>query len=124
MHEVTMSNFEDTITANDTVIVDFWAPWCAPCQAFKPVFAEAAERHPDVTFATCNTEDEQELGAALQIRSIPTVMVFRENVLVFAQPGMLTAEMLDELLGKVADLDMEEVHREVEAQRASAEATA
>ena len=120
MIELTSSTFEDTINTNDTVIVDFWAPWCAPCLAFKPVFAEAAERHQDVVFATCNTEEEQELGAALQIRSIPTVMVFREKVLVFAQPGMLNAEMLDELLTKVAELDMDEVRQEVEAQRASA----
>jgi thioredoxin len=111
--ELTQDNLGETIENNDTVIIDFWAPWCGPCQTFKPIFADAAERHDGVTFAACNTEDQQELGAMFGIRSIPTVMVFREKVAVFAQPGMLPAEALDELLGKVAELDMAEVHAKV-----------
>ena len=111
--ELTQDNLSDTIENNDTVIIDFWAPWCGPCQTFKPVFADAAERHDGVVFAACNTEEQQELGAMFGIRSIPTVMVFREKVAVFGQPGMLPAEALDELLTKVAELDMAEVHAQV-----------
>jgi thioredoxin len=111
--ELTQDNLSDTIENNDTVIIDFWAPWCGPCQTFKPIFADAAERHDGVVFAACNTEEQQELGAMFGIRSIPTVMIFREKVAVFGQPGMLPAEALDELLTKVAELDMAEVHAKV-----------
>lgn len=117
--ELTQDNLAETIENHDTVIIDFWAPWCGPCQTFKPVFADAAERHGAVTFAACNTEQEQELAAMFGIRSIPTVMVFREKVAVFAQPGLLPAEALDELLTKVADLDMAEVHAKVAEQEAA-----
>ena len=111
--ELTKDTFQDAITPDGTLIIDFWAPWCGPCRGFAPVFEQAAEQHPDVTFAEVNTDVEQELAGALGIRSIPTLMVFREKVLLFSQPGALSAGQLDELLGKVKGLDMSEVHREI-----------
>ena len=113
---LTRSNLEETVATNDIVIIDFWASWCGPCQHFKPIFEEASERHGDVSFVSCDTEAEPEVAAMFQVRSIPTVVVFREQIPVFSQPGMLPAEALDELLGKVRDLDMDEVRREVEEQ--------
>ncbi|HHQ48120.1 MAG TPA: thiol reductase thioredoxin [Acidobacteria bacterium] len=106
------------IANNDIVIIDFWASWCGPCMAFKPIFEKAAEDHPEIVFASCNTEEQQELAAMFQIRSIPTLMVFREQIMVFAQPGMLPAEVLEDLIQKVKDLDMDEVRAEVEKQQA------
>ena len=117
---LTKENFETTIANNDIVIIDFWAEWCGPCKAFKPVFHAAAERHEDVTFASCDTEAETELAGMFQIRSIPTTVIFREQIPVFSQPGMLPAEALDELLGKVKDLDMDEVKKVMEEQAAKA----
>ena len=89
--QLTQNNIEETINNNDIVVIDFWATWCGPCQTFKPIFEEASERHPDATFASCNTEEQAELAAMFQIRSIPTLVVFREGVGVFSQPGMLDA---------------------------------
>ncbi len=122
--ELTKENFEPTIENNDIVVVDFWAEWCGPCRAFKPIFEKAAEDHPEIAFASCDTEAEGELAAAFQVRSIPTVMVFREKVLIYAQPGMLPAEALEELLTKVKELDMAEVHAEVAKQQQEATANA
>ena len=120
---LTTDNLETTLESNDIVIIDFWASWCGPCQAFKPIFEEAAGRHQDVKFVSCNTEEQTELAGMFQIRSIPTLVVFREKVAVFAQPGMLPAESLDELVTKVKALDMAEVHAAVaEQQKATATA--
>ena len=115
--QLTQQNIEETINNNEIVVIDFWAPWCATCQTFKPIFEEASERHSDATFASCNTEEQTDLATMFQIRSIPTLVVFREGVGIFGQPGMLPAEALDELMDKVRELDMEEVRAEVKNQQ-------
>ena len=122
--ELTKENFEQTVTDNDMVIVDFWAEWCGPCKAFGPVFEKVAEDHPDVVFAKVNTELEQEIAGWFQIRSIPTLMIFRENIIVFSQPGALPEGALRELIGKAAELDMDEVRTQIAEQQAKAEAAA
>ncbi|HPC81917.1 MAG TPA: thioredoxin domain-containing protein [Thermoanaerobaculaceae bacterium] len=122
---LTMANVEQMIRDNDMLVIDFWAPWCGPCRAFKPIFEAAAARHTDVTFAACNTEEEQELAGAFGIRSIPTLMIFRQGVLVFSQPGMLPAPVLDDLIGKVRALDMDAVRAQIaEAEQARPRAAA
>ena len=117
--EATKENFSEIIENNDIVIVDFWAPWCGPCRSFAPIFEKTAEAHPEAAFAKVNTEQEQELAAHFQIRSIPTLMVFREQILLFAQPGMVPESTLTELLAKVGELDMEQVRQEIAEQEAS-----
>ncbi|ANY16367.1 thioredoxin [Bordetella pseudohinzii] len=119
--ELTKDSFQEAITPDGTLIIDFWAPWCGPCRGFAPVFEQAAEKHGDVTFAKVNTDVEQELAGALGIRSIPTLMVFREKVLLFSQPGALSAGQLDELLTKVKDVDMAKVHRDIAEARDKAD---
>jgi thioredoxin 1 len=109
-------NFEQTITDNDIVLLDFWAAWCGPCRMFGPVFEEASEKNADIVFGKVDTEDQQQLAATFGIMSIPTLMIFRENVLVFSQPGALPAEALENLIGQVRALDMDEVHKAVAAQ--------
>ena len=118
--ELTKESFASSIDGHPFAVVDFWAPWCGPCRVFAPVFAAAATRHPDVLFAKVNTEDEQDLAAQFGIRSIPTLMILRDNIIVFAQAGALSASALDQVLTAAKDLDMDAVRREVAAQDAAA----
>ncbi len=122
--EVTKDNFEEVVLGNDTALVDFWAGWCGPCRAFAPVFEQASEQHPDLVFAKVDTEAEQELAAYFNIRSIPTLMVFRDRVLLYSQPGALPAPHLDQLIAQVREVDMDEVHRQLAEQAAHVEADA
>jgi thioredoxin 1 len=108
--EITKESFNDTINNNQIVLVDWWASWCGPCRSFAPVFEEASGRHTDIVFGKIDTEAQPELAAMARISSIPTIMAFREGVLIFSQPGALPGPTLEELIGKVRELDMAEVH--------------
>ncbi len=107
-------NFEQIVLGSDIAIVDFWAPWCGPCKSFAPVFDTASETHSDVVFGKVNTDEEQDLAGAFKIRSIPTLMIFREKTLVFAQPGAPAASLLEDLLQQVKALDMDDVRAKVQ----------
>ncbi len=114
--ELTADNFKETVSGNDTVIVDFWASWCAPCRSFAPTFEAASEKHGDIVFAKVNTEEQQEIAAAFNIRSIPTLMVFREQVILYAEAGALPPAAFDQLIDQVKALDMDQVRAEIAAQ--------
>ena len=122
--ELTAENFNETIESNDIVIVDFWAPWCGPCKSFAPTFEAASESHPDVVFAKVNTEDETELAQGCGIRSIPTLMLFRQKILLFNEAGALAPAQLEDMVAKVKELDMDQVRAsmaEAEAEQAQGE---
>ena len=119
--DLTRDNFEQTVTDNPIVIVDFWAPWCGPCKGFAPVFEKAAEAHADVVFGKVNTDEQQELAGAFNIRSIPTLMIFREKVVLFQQAGALPGQALEQVLAQAKSIDMAKVHQEIASQQAGGE---
>ena len=116
---LTKDNFEEVVNGNDMVIVDFWAPWCGPCKGFAPVFDSASEKHSGIVFGKVNTDDEQELAASFGIRSIPTLMLFREKVILFSQAGALPGAALEQVIAKGKELDMTAVHKEIAEREAA-----
>ncbi len=119
--ELTAENFDEIIGGNNFVIVDFWASWCGPCQQFGPIFEAAAEKHEDIVFAKVNTEEQQELSGHFQVRSIPTLMIFRDQIVIYSQPGALMAPQFEDLIAKVRELDMDEVRKKVAEQQGGQE---
>jgi len=116
--ELTKDNFEEVVTTNDMVLVDFWAPWCGPCKGFAPIYEAASEQYKDVVFAKVNTDEQQELAGHFAIRSIPTIMLFREQVMLFSQPGSLPAAGLESVITQARELDMEEIRKEIAEEQA------
>ena len=116
---LTGQNFQEHVEKPGILIIDWWAPWCGPCRTFGPIYDKASDRHADAVFGKINTEDQPELAGTFGIQSIPTLMVFRDQILVFARPGMIPGEALDELIGKVKALDMDDVRRQLAADEAS-----
>ena len=117
---LTKDNFAETVNGNGMVLVDFWAEWCGPCRSFAPVFEEASERYPDAVFAKVDTEDQPELAGAFNVMSIPTLMIFRDQILLYAQPGALPAEALEDLISQAAALDMDDVRAQIAEHEAGA----
>jgi thioredoxin 1 len=115
--ELTKDNFEEVVTKNSFVIIDFWAPWCGPCRSFAPTYQKVSEDHPDVVFAKVNTEEEHEIAGHFQIRSIPTLMIFRDKIIIFSEAGALPESAFRELVNKAGELDMDEVRRQVAQQQ-------
>ncbi|MFD1661581.1 thioredoxin family protein [Streptomyces caeni] len=118
--ELTKDNFEETVTGSEIVLIDFWAAWCGPCRTFSPVYEKAAERHPDIVFGKVDTEAQPELAAAFRISSIPTLMAVRDRTILYARPGALPPQALEELIGKVREADMDDLRREAAAQSTEA----
>jgi len=118
---LTQDNFDQVVNGNDMVLIDFWAPWCGPCKGFAPVFEAASEKHADIVFAKVNTEEQQELAAAFNIRSIPTLMLFREKVILFSQAGALPGSALEQVITQGKALDMAAVHKEIAERDAGAQ---
>lgn len=119
--ELTKDNFDQVVGSSDFIILDFWAPWCGPCQSFGPVYEEVSEKYPDITFAKINTEEEQELAGHFQIRSIPTLMIMRDQIVIYAQPGALMGGQFEQLIEKARELDMDEVRKQVAEQQAQSQ---
>ncbi len=119
LENLTSANFNEKVQSSQIAILDFWAPWCGPCKQFAPIFEKVAQEYPDILFGKINTEEEQDLAAYFQIRSIPTVVVIKEGVVVFAQPGLLPEESLKEIIQKVKELDMDEVRAEIAKEEAA-----
>ena len=118
---LTAETFDEVVSSNDIVLIDFWAAWCAPCRSFAPVFEAASETHSDIVFAKVDTEAQPQLAQAFNIYSIPTLMIIREQVVLYAEAGALPARALEDLIGKVREIDMADVHRQVAEQKAGAE---
>lgn len=116
--ELSKENFADIVQGHDMVLVDFWATWCGPCQTFGPIYESVSEKYPGVVFAKVNTEEQRELAGHFQVRSIPTLMIFREQVIIFSQPGAIPGSVLEDLIGKAQALDMAQVHAEIAKQQA------
>jgi thioredoxin 1 len=120
--ELTQDDLETTVTDNSMVVVDFWAPWCGPCKSFAPIYESVAEKYPDVVFAKINTEVEQAVAQHFQIRSIPTLMIFRDQVIIYAEAGMLPESSLQEVIKRARTLDMDKVRADIEAAGAAEKA--
>lgn len=115
--ELTGENFDEIVGGNDFIIVDFWATWCGPCQSFGPIFEAVSEKYDDIVFGKVNTEEQQELAGHFQVRSIPTLMIFREQIVIYAQPGALPASQLEQLITKARELDMDDIRRQIAEQQ-------